>query len=163
MGRWFIEHDGPDSRFPPGGGLVSTTGRVGHVTGLQFDILSRHYAGENKHEKVPATWWKYWLKVVSKAIEQGKAPVLRVEPTNDDAATALGRRVPNLHIITEERHAELLGYERAAIEGTDAPVPAPEAAAPRLQRLADSLDDFRPYPKEIQTGRAKPRAPRRKP
>jgi hypothetical protein len=158
-GRWAIKHDGPDPRFRPGAGLVSTTGRVGHVTGLQFDTLSRTYAGENKHEKVPATWWKYWVQVCTKAVEHGKQPWLRVDPTNDDDVTVNGRPVPIIHMITEERHAELLAYERAALEGAEAPAPpAPQQEAPRLQRLAESMADFRPYPKEVQTGRAKPKA-----
>lgn len=156
MGKWFLEHDGPDPHLKPGGGVVTTTGRVGHITGLQFDILSRHYAGENKNEKVPATWWQYWLKVVAKAIEMGKTPVLRVEPTNDLTQTVLGRKVPNLHMISEERHAELLGYERAALEGTPPPEVAPDlpkAAAPVV-----AAGEFHPYSKEAQLGRAGPGA-----
>lgn len=94
----------------PGNGIVSETGRVGHVTALQFDAISLHYAAENKNEKVPATWWAYWKKIVEKSADWGKHPLLRIEPTNDDAT-----RLPRLHIITEERHAELLEYERQAL------------------------------------------------
>jgi len=107
FGRWLLEHDGPNERFRPGGGLATSTARVGHITALQFDCISMSYAAENKNEKVPSTWWKYWKKIVEKAEGQGLEPVLRVEPTNDDR-----RGVPNLHIITEDRHAELLEYER---------------------------------------------------
>jgi hypothetical protein len=75
------------------------------ITGLQFDCLSLSYAGENKQQKVWAGLWGFWKKIVSKAAEQRKEPVLRIEPTNADAA-----RVPILHIITEDHHAELLDY-----------------------------------------------------
>lgn len=118
--KWLLKHDGPDPRFRPGGGIVTTTGRVGHVTGLQFDMLSRTYAGENKQMKVWAGLWGFWLKIVEKAKEQGKEPLLRIEPTNDGHA-------PTLHIITEDRHAELLGYEKVA-----------KAAAPGIERFIEA-------------------------
>jgi hypothetical protein len=91
----------------PGNGIVSETGRVGHVTALQFDAISLSYVAENKHERVPATWWSYWKKVVEKATEWRKEPLLRIEPTNDDKDG-----VPVLHLITERRHAELLLCEQ---------------------------------------------------
>jgi len=91
----------------PGNGIVSETGRVGHVTALQFDVISLHYAAENKNEKVPSTWWGYWKKIVEKAGDWNKQPLLRIEPTNEDS-----KRYPNLHIITEDRHQELLDIEQ---------------------------------------------------
>ncbi len=107
LARWLQEHDGPDPVMKPGNGIVSETGRVGHVTALQFDAISLHYAAENKQEKVPATWWGYWKKIVEKAGEWDKEPLLRIEPTNDDKY-----KVPIIHIITEARHQELLDVER---------------------------------------------------
>lgn len=95
----------------PGNGIVSETGRVGHVTALQFDALSLHYAAENKNEKVPSIWWNYWLKIVQKSAEWGKTPLLRIEPTNEDRSIS-GMKVPVLHLITEDRHKDLLDYER---------------------------------------------------
>lgn len=86
---------------------MSTTGRVGNITGLQFDCLSLSYAGENKQIKVWAGLWGFWKKIVEKALDQRKEPCLRIEPTNADA-----KGVPILHIITEDRHAELLDIER---------------------------------------------------
>lgn len=110
LGKWLLLYDGPDPVMKPGNGIVSETGRVGHVTALQFDAISLHYAAENKNERVPATWWSYWKKIVEKAGEWNKSPLLRIEPTNDDSI-----RIPNLHVITEERHAQLLEYERQVI------------------------------------------------
>jgi hypothetical protein len=133
--KWLMEHDGPDPKFKPGGGIVSSTGRVGHVTALQFDALSLHYAMENKNEKMGSLLWtqwntvvrdgiqivsevlpaelgRYWLKVNQRAEEWGKAPMIRINPTNDAISFPNGKRVPPLHIITEDRHAELLSYER---------------------------------------------------
>lgn len=104
------------------------------MTGLQFDTLSRSYAGENKNIKVWAGLWEFWKKNVNKAREQGKEPCIRIEPTNDDA-----KGVPIMHIITEERHAELLRYEREAVEREQAQV----ARRPAV----------RAYTKEQQIGR----------
>ncbi len=108
LAKWLQSHDGPDPVMKPGNGIVSDTGRVGHVTALQFDAISLHYAAENKQERVPATWWKFWNKIVEKANEWGKEPLLRIEPSNEDRAG-----VPIIHMITEQRHEELLRYEAA--------------------------------------------------
>jgi hypothetical protein len=152
FGKWLLLHNGPDPRYQLGGGVVTTTGRVGHITGLQFDILSLDYTGENKNEKVPATWWNYWTKVFAKSIEEGKHPCIRIEPTNDAARTVLGRKVPNLHLISEERHAELLDIERSVREGqVPVLVAAPVPQAPQLARMA--AGPVRSYSKEDQLGR----------
>jgi len=112
LGRFLLEHDGPDPRWKPGGGLSSSTGRVGHITELQLDVISLHYGAENKQMIVPATLWGFWKKIVHRANEQGKSPMIRWEPTNEERYVE-GVKIPPMHIITEERHAELLGYERA--------------------------------------------------
>jgi hypothetical protein len=84
--------------------ITSSTGRVGHITELQFDVLSRTYAAENKQVKVPVKFLSWWLKIIAISKEHGKQPLLRIEPTNM-------RRLPEMHIITAERHAELLQAE----------------------------------------------------
>lgn len=134
LAKWLITNDGPDPKMMPGNGIVSETGRVGHVTALQFDALSLHYCAENKQEKVPATWWNYWLKIVTKSIDWGKTPLLRIEPTNDDKYIN-GKPVPNLHLITEERHKELLDYERLYLAQTS---PAKTMGYSKEQQLSRS-------------------------
>lgn len=134
LGKWLMEHDGPD---PAMSKVASSTGRVGHITELQYDVASLHYSAENKNEKVWAGLWRYWLQIVAKAIENGKSPLLRLDPTNEDRFV-LGRRVPRMHIISEERHAELLGYERAFREMSPTVGQAAEApvrAYPKSRQL----------------------------
>lgn len=109
-----MEHDGPDPRYPPGSLLVTSTGRVGHITGLQFDILSKTYAGENKHIKVPANLWKFWKQIVNVAFKQGKEPCIVLEPAMDEKRID-GLPIPVMHMISEARHAELLRCERELI------------------------------------------------
>ena len=119
-GRWLLEHDGPDPRpgFGPGEGLVTSTGRIGHIHELQLDLLSRSYGGENKHVLLNKTWSEWWTKVLKRSAQQGKAALLRIDPSN---ATP---KLPVMHVITEERHAFLLACERAL-----------EAASPTTVRL----------------------------
>lgn len=134
LAKWLMTHDGPDPVMKPGNGIVSETGRVGHVTALQFDVLSLHYAAENKHEKVPSTWWNYWLKIVQRSVEWSKTPLLRIEPTNEERYVN-GKRVPTLHLITEERHQELLEYERLYTSQTKA---APSIGYSKEQQVGRS-------------------------
>lgn len=155
MGKWFIEHDGPDPVLKPGGGIVSQTGRVGHITALQFDILSRSYAGENKNMRVWAGLWNFWVKVVGAGIDFGKEPILRFEPTNEDPTQVRGRPVPNMHIITEERHAYLLRCERELLAIQSSPdvtvTPLRDGQLPAGLKRVPPLG----YSKEQQVGRKK--------
>jgi len=105
--RWLTERDGRDERLK---GLTSSTGRIGHVTGIQADILSKSYLGEAKNEKFPLKWLRYWHKIVQKATEWGKDPILMILPPN---RAEVDPRLPALHIITPDRHEELLRKEKA--------------------------------------------------
>jgi hypothetical protein len=100
LARWLIRHDGLDPLYRL---VASSTGRIGHLTGLQFDVASKTYDAENKNMVVPAGLWKAWQQVCRLAKEHGKEPLLRLEPSNTDK-----KGVPILHIITEERHRDLL-------------------------------------------------------
>lgn len=109
-GKWLLEHDGEDHKWS---GVASSTGRVGHITQLMFDVISKHYAGEVKNIIVPAKLFGFWVKIVSVAAQHGKDPVLIIVPNNEQKLVGFPKKVPALHIITEERHAELLEKERA--------------------------------------------------
>jgi hypothetical protein len=107
LGHWLLKFDGPDPRMK---GITSSTGRVGHITQLQYDVASMTYAAENKHIKLPVKWLQWWLQIIDIARANGKEALLRIEPSN----LPLGSRktIPEMHIITAERHAELLKSER---------------------------------------------------
>jgi len=101
LGKWLLEHDGEDPLWSK---LASSTGRVGHYTNLQFDVVSMTYAGENKQVRIPVKWVGFWLQIIDVAKKHGKVPLLVIEPTNVNP----GRRIPNWHVITEEHHQDLL-------------------------------------------------------
>lgn len=111
--RWLQVHDGPDPRYR---NLTTSTGRIGHLTGLQADSVSKSYLDEHKNVKVPATLAKWWQQICSKAIEWGKNPILTWEPSNAADYRVAGKPLPDLHVITADRHAELLDKERFADE-----------------------------------------------
>lgn len=104
---------------------MSVTGRVGHINALQYDGHSLHYASENKNVKLNATWAAWWTKIIERAALAGKEPCLRVDPSNRP------KRVPVMHIITEERHRWLLECERR-VEASESPAP-PRSVSPSHQ------------------------------
>ena len=85
--------------------------RVGHITQLQYDVVSMHYAAENKQVKLPAKFVQWWLQIIDVATANGKDPLLRIEPTNV-LVGQYRKKSPEMHIITKERHAQLLEKEK---------------------------------------------------
>ncbi len=110
-GHWLLEHDGADPRWAH---VASSAGRVGHITGLQFDMVSNHYTCENKQIKLPVKFLQFWMQIVDISVTHGKDALLRIEPTN--VLVGPRKKAPIMHIITEERHAELLMKEKIADE-----------------------------------------------
>jgi len=101
-GRWLMDNDGPDPAVR-NAGWVSSVGRVANTTQAGYDLRSLHYCGECKSkESFPKWLMGCWLQIVQIAKHEGKHALLMLKEP----------RVPMLHIITAERHAELLGYER---------------------------------------------------
>jgi hypothetical protein len=107
--KWLILHDGPDPKYKH---MTTSTGRIGHINQIRADCLSMTYLGENKNEKVPAKLAGWWQLICEKAIEWGKDPVLRWEAPNASDYKVAGKPLPDMHIITAERHAELLLKEK---------------------------------------------------
>jgi hypothetical protein len=106
-GHWLEKHDGIDPAWKH---VASSALRVGHITGLQFDMVSLHYTAENKQIKLPAKFLQFWMQIVDISTTHGKDALLRIEPTN--VLVGPRKKAPIMHIITEERHAELLRKER---------------------------------------------------
>jgi len=107
LGHWLTKFDGPDPRLR---GIASSTGRVGHITQMQFDVTSKTYAAENKQVRLNQKWLQWWLQILDVARRERKEALLRIDPTNEV------RNIPEMHIITAERHADLLKMERFALD-----------------------------------------------
>ncbi len=102
LGKLLLEVNGHDPAYAH---IHSSTGRVGHITDLQFDVVSLDYAAENKLIKVPKRLLSWWTQIGSVARVHGKKPLLRIVPSNEG-------KYPAMHIITEDRHVELLRIEQ---------------------------------------------------
>ena len=107
-GHWLMLHDGPDPRMLFG--VAATTGRVGHITALQYDVASKTYAMENKNVKLPAKIVQWWMQIIDVAAREGKEPLLRIEPSN--VLVGPRKKAPEMHILTADRHADLLKKEK---------------------------------------------------
>jgi hypothetical protein len=109
--KWLVKHNGPDGD-PTHMSIMTSTGRVGHVTNIQADCLSRSYMGENKNEILPAKFAKYWQKICQVASQWSKEPVLRMDAADPKKYMVNGKPLPVVHLISEERHGELLLKEQ---------------------------------------------------
>lgn len=112
------EADGPaeDAVFR---GIKSSTGRIGHITSLQIDAVSRSYVTENKNRVMPSWLIKAWIIINQRAIEFNKEAFLHIEPPNMPKTILInGKNVPlsTMAIITQARHKTLARRDRALSE-----------------------------------------------
>lgn len=115
--RWFQEHAGVDPNPPV---EPSSTGRVGHL--LRYDLTSATYIGECKRRPLPKWIHEAWAQICFLALDRGnRHPTLILTYVSDQkTAPYKGKKVrlPELHVLTPERHAELLSYE-ALVKGDE--------------------------------------------
>ena len=113
IGKRMLDADGPDPMFSK---IASSTGRVGHITSLRFDTVSRTYATENKNRKLPVWLINAWILINQRASDFHKNALLHIEPPNAPKTIPLnGQQVKlgNMAIITQEHHEELIHHEQA--------------------------------------------------
>ena len=105
--------DGPDPAFSK---IASSTGRIGHITGIRVDAVSQNYVTENKNRKVPSWMIDAWVLINQRAIDFGKQALLHVEPPNmpkDMRINGTVQKLDTMAIITQKRHEELISAEKA--------------------------------------------------
>lgn len=105
--------DGADPAFAK---IASSTGRIGHITGIRVDAVSRSYVTENKNRKVPSWMVDAWVLINQRAEDFSKNALLHVEPPNmprDMQINGVRKKVDTMAIITQTRHEELIRYEKA--------------------------------------------------
>jgi uncharacterized protein YpiB (UPF0302 family) len=104
--------DGEDPMFK---GIASSAGRVGHITALQFDAVSRTYVTENKNRKLPTWLIKAWVQINQRGKDYNKNVLLHIDPPNmpkDAPLNGVNFKLGTMAIITQERHEELIREER---------------------------------------------------
>lgn len=100
--------DGPDPAFR---NIASSTGKVGHLTGLRFDAVSRTYATEDKNRPLPAWIINAWVLILQKSTELKKNALLHITPPNLPKTFKVNGEVfksGTMAVITQEHHLELV-------------------------------------------------------
>lgn len=112
IARRMLEADGADPAFSK---ITSSTGRVGHITGMRIDAISRSYVTENKNRKLPSWLVDAWILINQRGIDFGKNVLLHVDPPNMPKEIIINgsrEKLDTLSIITQSRHEELIANER---------------------------------------------------
>lgn len=113
IARNMLAADGPDPNFAK---IASTTGRIGHITGIRVDAVSKNYFTENKNRKVPSWMTAAWLLINQRARDFDKHALLHLEPPNmarDYMLNSVKYKLDTMAVITQPRHEELIRTERA--------------------------------------------------
>jgi hypothetical protein len=113
IARGMLEADGPDPNFAK---IASSTGRIGHITGIRVDAVSKNYFTENKNRRVPTWMTAAWLLINQRARDFDKHALLHIEPPNmpkDYVLNGVKYKLDTMAVITQPRHAELIRTERA--------------------------------------------------
>ncbi len=104
--------DGEDPSYSK---IASSTGRVGHITGMRIDAVSKSYVIENKNRKLPTWLIKAWVLLNQRGEAFSKNILLHLEPPNMPRDFLIeGRRIKldTLAVLTQARHEELIKTER---------------------------------------------------
>ena len=121
ISRFFQTHDGLTEN-PTLRKLQTSTGRVGHLTDLGFDSVSRSFLIEVKCRTLPLWQHTAWVQAVQLAADYGLAPALALTHAEAQRTYTHHGKVqalPDLVCITPERLAQLLAYERQALAEED--------------------------------------------
>lgn len=105
--------DGEDPLYK---NITSSTGRVGHITGMQIDGITATHVIENKNRTLPAWLNTAWIQIVQRGRDFGKYPVLIMEPSNiakEYILNSVKYRTPNMAIIPQDRYEGLIRLEKA--------------------------------------------------
>lgn len=108
--------DGADPNFR---NIASSTGRIGHITGMRIDAISQHYVTENKNRKMPTWAIAAWLLINQRAVDFNKNALLHIDPPNmPKTFPSQGgtKKLDTMAIITQTRHEELIQNEKVLAE-----------------------------------------------
>lgn len=113
IARRMLETDGPDPVFQK---IATSTGRIGHITGLRIDAISKSYVTENKNRKLPAWINAAWLLINQRAVDFDKNALLHIDPPNmvkEYVVNGEKHKLGTMAIVTQDRHESLIHHEKA--------------------------------------------------
>ena len=138
IARRMIEVDGPDPFYR---NVTSSTGRVGHITGMQIDAISLNYVTENKNRSMPLWINKAWIQILQKASDLGKHALLHMEPSNIAKvypSNGIKKKTDNMAIITQTRHEDLILSEKA-LQHVIEIVNSKDTSVKKINRIKQSI------------------------
>jgi len=111
LGDFILAHDDPHPSFSS---AVSSRGRVGHITGLGFDGITKKFVWENKKREKAPTWLiEPIVQVLEKASANGLDGILSLDIQQELKENKLSmKRLPRLFILTDQTLAMLLDLAR---------------------------------------------------
>lgn len=95
--------------------LQTSTGRLGHLTALRLDSVSKHYVIEVKNRKLPLWVIQAWNLIHQQGKDFNLSPLLVLTLTSEQEKGVYHTKpvkLSSLYCLTEERHDELLDIER---------------------------------------------------
>lgn len=104
--------DGEDPKYR---GVASSTGRVGFITGMRFDTVSRTYVNEDKNRPLPKWLIDAWILIIQISIDKQKNAHLRLNPPNVPSHIKVNGekfKTPSMSVITYDHHLELVSQVR---------------------------------------------------
>lgn len=115
IARRMLETDGPDPVFQK---IATSTGRIGHITGIRIDAISKTYVTENKNRKMPTWLIAAWVLINQRATDFDKNCLLHVDPPNmpkEFTTNGIKSKLDTMAIITQDRHEALIHHEKALV------------------------------------------------
>lgn len=104
-----------DGRDPQYDKIATSTGRVGHITNLQFDAISKTYVTEVKNRQLPGWLIKAWIQIQQRSLDFHKNALLYLEPPNAPKEFVLHtvkHKSDAMAVIRQDRHEELISKEK---------------------------------------------------
>lgn len=138
IARSMQDIDGAD---PDWKGVASSTGRIGHITGMRVDGVSMSYFTENKN-RILAKWIvDAWLLINQRAKEYKKFPLLHLDPPNmpkDYLLDGQKYKLSTMAVIPKDHHDYLIAQNRLVREARNI-LADPDDKADKLALLRDLL------------------------
>lgn len=113
IAKRMVAADGPDPSFS---NIASSTGRIGHISGIRIDAVSRTYVTENKNRKMPTWLIGAWVLINQRGEDFNKNVLLHVDPPNmpkEYLSQGVKKKLDTMAIIRQSRHEELIKKEKA--------------------------------------------------
>lgn len=104
-----------DGRDPQYDKIATSTGRVGHITNMQFDAISKTYVTEVKNRQLPGWLIKAWIQIQQRSIDFHKNALLYLEPPNAPKEFVLHtekHKNDAMAVIRQDRHEDLIQKEK---------------------------------------------------